>query len=70
MPGVTLNVPLTASGVAVLPIEQGIPSGRPGVWTVTVRFGDDADRFEDGADHRTASTAVSYGDTHRRSGVA
>ena len=36
---VTLNVPLTAAGVAVLPIEQGIPLGSPGVWTVTVRFG-------------------------------
>jgi copper transport protein len=37
---VTLNVPLTAAGVAVLPVEQGIPIGSPGVWTVTVRFGD------------------------------
>jgi hypothetical protein len=36
---VTLNVPLTAAGVAVLPIEQGIPLDSPGVWTVTVRFG-------------------------------
>lgn len=36
---VTLNVPLTAAGIAVLPIEQGIPLGSPGVWTVTVRFG-------------------------------
>ena len=36
---VTLNVPLTAAGVAVLPIEQGIPLLSPGVWTVTVRFG-------------------------------
>ena len=36
---VTLNVPLTAAGVAVLPIEQGIPLGSPGVWTVTVKFG-------------------------------
>jgi copper transport protein len=36
---VTLNVPLTAAGTAVLPIEQGIPLGSPGVWTVTVRFG-------------------------------
>ena len=40
MPGVILSVPLTTSGVAVLPIEQGIPLGSPGVWTVTVRFGD------------------------------
>ncbi|MBK5332817.1 MAG: copper resistance protein CopC/CopD [Ilumatobacteraceae bacterium] len=39
VPAVTLNVPLTTSGVAVLPIEQGIPLGSPGVWTVTVRFG-------------------------------
>jgi len=39
-PGVILSVPLTTSGVAVLPIEQGIPIGSPGVWTVTVRFGD------------------------------
>ena len=39
VPGVILSVPLTASGVAVLPIEQGIPIGSPGVWTVTVRFG-------------------------------
>ncbi len=39
VPGVILNVPLTTSGVAVLPIEQGIPIGSPGVWTVTVRFG-------------------------------
>ena len=39
VPAVTLNVPLTAAGVAVLPIEQGIPLGSPGVWTVTVRFG-------------------------------
>jgi copper transport protein len=36
---VTLNVPLTVAGVAVLPVEQGIPLGSPGVWTVTVRFG-------------------------------
>jgi len=40
VPGVILSVPLTTSGVAVLPIEQGIPIGSPGVWTVTVRFGD------------------------------
>lgn len=40
VPGVTLNVPLTAAGVAVLPIEQGLPLGSPGVWTVTVRFAD------------------------------
>jgi putative copper export protein/methionine-rich copper-binding protein CopC len=39
VPAVTLNVPLTAAGVASLPIEQGIPLGSPGVWTVTVRFG-------------------------------
>jgi copper transport protein len=39
VPAVTLNVPLTTSGVAVLPIEQGVPLGSPGVWTVTVRFG-------------------------------
>ena len=39
VPGVTLNVPMTAAGVAVLPIEQGLPLGSPGVWTVTVRFG-------------------------------
>ncbi|HEX3087233.1 MAG TPA: CopD family protein [Ilumatobacteraceae bacterium] len=39
VPEVILSVPLTASGVAVLPIEQGIPIGSPGVWTVTVRFG-------------------------------
>jgi copper transport protein len=39
VPAVTLNVPLTAAGIAVLPIEQGIPLGSPGVWTVTVRFG-------------------------------
>ena len=39
VPGVTLNVPLTAAGVAVLPAEQGLPLGSPGVWTVTVRFG-------------------------------
>ncbi len=39
VPSVTLNVPLTAAGVAVLPIEQGLPLGSPGVWTVTVRFG-------------------------------
>lgn len=39
VPAVTLNVPLTAAGVAVLPIEQGLPLGSPGVWTVTVRFG-------------------------------
>ena len=32
VPAVTLNVPLTTSGVAVLPIEQGIPLGSPGVW--------------------------------------
>jgi copper transport protein len=38
-PGVTLNVPLKAAGVAVLPLEQGLPIGSPGVWTVTVRFG-------------------------------
>jgi copper transport protein len=40
VPSVSLNVPLTAAGVAVLPIEQGLPLGSPGVWTVTVRFGD------------------------------
>lgn len=40
VPSVTLNVPLTSAGVAVLPIEQGVPLGSPGVWTVTVRFGD------------------------------
>ena len=39
VPSVVLSVPLTTSGVAVLPIEQGIPIGSPGVWTVTVRFG-------------------------------
>ncbi|MEY2580594.1 MAG: copper transport protein [Ilumatobacteraceae bacterium] len=39
VPGVTLNVPLSAAGVAVLPIEQGVPLNSPGVWTVTVRFG-------------------------------
>ena len=39
VPGVILSVPLTAAGVAVLPIEQGIPIGSPGVWTITVRFG-------------------------------
>ncbi len=39
VPSVSLNVPLTAAGVAVLPIEQGLPLGSPGVWTVTVRFG-------------------------------
>jgi copper transport protein len=39
--GVTLNVPLTAAGVAMLPIEQGLPLGSPGVWTVSVRFGDE-----------------------------
>lgn len=37
--GATLNVPLTASGTALLPIEQGLPLGSPGVWTVAVRFG-------------------------------
>ncbi len=40
VPSVILNVPLTAAGVAVLPIEQGLPLGSPGVWTVTVRFGE------------------------------
>ncbi|HEX2785108.1 MAG TPA: CopD family protein [Ilumatobacteraceae bacterium] len=39
--GVTLNVPLTAAGVAMLPVEQGLPLGSPGVWTVSVRFGDE-----------------------------
>jgi hypothetical protein len=39
VPSVTLNVPLTEAGVAVLPVEQGLPLGSPGVWTVTVRFG-------------------------------
>ena len=38
-PGVTLNVPLSAAGTAMLPLEQGLPLGSPGVWTVTVRFG-------------------------------
>jgi putative copper export protein/methionine-rich copper-binding protein CopC len=41
VPGVILNVPLTAAGVAVLPVEQGVPLGSPGVWTVTVRFGNE-----------------------------
>ena len=40
VPGVTLNVPLTAAGAAFLPLDQGLPLGSPGVWTVTVRFGD------------------------------
>ncbi len=40
VPGVILSVPLTAAGAAFLPIEQGLPLGSPGVWTVTVRFGD------------------------------
>ena len=39
---VTLNVPLTAAGTANLPIEQGLPLGSPGVWTVTVRFDTEA----------------------------
>jgi hypothetical protein len=30
---------LTVAGIAVLPLEQGLPIGSPGVWTVTVRFG-------------------------------
>jgi copper transport protein len=38
-PAVILDVPLTTAGVAVLPVEQGIPISSPGVWTVTVRFG-------------------------------
>jgi copper transport protein len=37
--GVTLNVPLTRAGVAVLPVDVGLPLGSPGVWTVSVRFG-------------------------------
>jgi hypothetical protein len=41
VPGVTLNVPLTVAGVAVLPVEQGVPLESPGVWTVTVRFGNE-----------------------------
>jgi hypothetical protein len=40
VPGVILSVPLTEAGTAFLPIEQGLPLGSPGVWTVTVRFGD------------------------------
>jgi copper transport protein len=40
VPGVTLSVPLTAAGIAELPLDQGLPLGSPGVWTVTVRFGD------------------------------
>jgi copper transport protein len=39
VPALILNVPLTAAGTAVLPLEQGLPLGSPGVWTVTVRFG-------------------------------
>lgn len=39
VPGITLNVPLTAAGTAYLPIEKGLQLGSPGVWTVTVRFG-------------------------------
>ena len=39
VPGISLNVPLTAAGTAYLPIEKGLPLGSPGVWTVTVRFG-------------------------------
>jgi copper transport protein len=38
-PGITLNVPLSAAGTAMLPLESGLPLGSPGVWTVTVRFG-------------------------------
>jgi copper transport protein len=41
VPGYILNVPLTAAGTANLPIEQGLPLGSPGVWTVTVRFGEE-----------------------------
>ena len=37
--GATLSVPLTAAGVAMLPLDQGLPLDSPGVWTVTVRFG-------------------------------
>ncbi len=40
--GVTLNVPLTAAGVAMLPVEEGLPLDSPGVWTVTVRFDTEA----------------------------
>jgi putative copper export protein len=40
--GITLNVPLTAAGVAMLPVDQGVPLASPGVWTVTVRFGTEA----------------------------
>jgi copper transport protein len=42
VPSVTLNVPLSAAGVAMLPLDQGLPLGSPGVWTVTVRFADTA----------------------------
>ena len=38
-PGITLNVPLSAAGTAMLPLESGLPLGSPGVWTVAVRFG-------------------------------
>jgi copper transport protein len=36
---VVLNVPLVAAGVAMLPLDQGLPIGAPGVWTVAVNFG-------------------------------
>jgi copper transport protein len=61
VPTVTLNVPLTTAGVAVLPIEQGVPLGSPGVWTVTVRFG--AEPIGSKTVLITDGTTVTTGDT-------
>jgi copper transport protein len=68
VPGVVLNVPLATSGVAVLPIEQGIPIGSPGVWTVTVRFGSTpigskTVLITDGSTVSTTGTIGDVGDT-------
>ena len=61
VPAVTLNVPLTEAGIALLPIEQGVPLGSPGVWTVSVRFG--AEPIGSKTVLITDGTTVTTGDT-------
>jgi copper transport protein len=40
IPGVTLTVPLTGAGSALLSLQDGLPLGAAGTWTITVRVAD------------------------------